>query len=763
MTFRRTALTAAILSVYALPGVGRAQSSETEQPDAPTPSSALAQLMPIDVAGDRVNGYKADSLQSPKYVMPVRDTPQSVTIITEQVLRDTAATSLEDAVRQVPGITFLAGEGGQPIADRPVIRGLNSTANVFVDGVRDIGDQSRDVFDLEAVEVVKGADSVYAGRGSGGGSINLVSKTARAEDFTQASFTVGTANKFRGTVDQNWKIGEDAGFRLGVLGESSGVPGRNDAVEYDKFGISPSLSFGIGAASRITLDYYHLRDKGMPDYSIPYDLATGLPATETLDVDRDNFYGLIDRDFRDAKTDIGTVIVEHEFNDSLRLRNVSRIGQSSNDYVVTNPDDSRGNVANGLVYRSVKQRSSETDTYANQIDLSGEFSTGQFIHNFDIGLELSREKRRADGYSVTSAAAAFGSNCSSDEVDPATGLTFGQLLQNNGDCTSLYDPEPYDDWDGSVSRVDDPIIYQTDVAALYGFDTVELNEHWLVSAGLRLDHYKSEAEQASVDDARIHSSDSFANYQLGLVYKPRENGSIYLSHGTSTTPAPLAGGDSDAPAGASNGRRGFSPDNTNLEPEETTSYEIGTKWELFDSRLLLTAAVFQLNRDNAYIQVGADDQDFAYAGETRVRGVELSVSGRLTDRWQVIGGYSYLDSELIEGGFESLAEGRQLPNVPEHSATLFTHYAITPTLTLGGGASYVDEVFGSVTSTPPKRVPDYVRFDADAAWQVSDSTRLRLNVLNLTDETYYTRAYSSHYAALGPGRQYLLSADLFFD
>lgn len=763
MAFRRTALTAAILSAYALPGVGRAQAAEDEALDAPTPDTALTQLLPIDVAGERIDGYKANALQSPKYTVPLRDTPQSVTVVTEQAMRDTAATSLEDAVRQVPGITFLAGEGGQPIADRPVIRGFNSTSNLFVDGVRDIGDQSRDVFDLEAVEVIKGADSVYAGRGSGGGSINLVSKTAKFEDFTQASFTVGTADKFRGTVDQNWQIGDNAGFRLGVLGETSGVAGRNDAVDYDKFGISPSLSFGIGEASRVTLDYYHLRDKGMPDYSIPYDQATGLPATETLGVDRDNFYGLIDRDFRDAKTDIGTVIVEHDFSDTLHLRNVSRIGQSSNDYVVTNPDDSRGNVANGFVYRSVKQRSSETDTYANQMDLSGEFDTGRFGHRFDVGFELSREKRRSDGYNVASAASAFGSDCTSDTVDPATGLTFGQLLQNNGDCTSLYDPEPYDDWDGSVSRQHDPVFYKTDVAALYGFDTVELSEHWLVSAGLRLDHYKTEADQPSVDDSRVESSDSFANYQLGLVYKPRSNGSIYISHGTSTTPAPLAGGDTDAPAGESSGRRGFSPDNTKLKPEETTSYEIGTKWELLDTRLLLTAAVFQLNRDNAYIQVGADDQDFAYAGETRVRGFELGISGRLTDRWQVFGGYSYLDSELIKGGFESLAEGKQLPNVPEHSATLFTNYAVTPTITLGGGASYVDEVFGSVTSVPAKRVPDYWRFDADAAWQVSESTRLRLNVLNLTDETYYTRAYTSHYAALGPGRQYLLSADLFFD
>jgi len=757
MTFRRTAITAAVLSIYAAPGVGRAQTeaSNDGQPDVPQPDSAITGLMRIDVEGDAVGGYKAEQVQSPKFTAPLSETPQAVTVVTEDIMRDTAATSLEEAVRRVPGITFLAGEGGQPIADRPVIRGFNSTSNLFVDGVRDIGDQTRDVFDLERVEVIKGADSVYNGRGSGGGSINLVSKKAEVADFGRGTFTVGTADKFRATVDKNWRLGDDAGFRLGVLGESSGVPGRNDAVEYDKWGVSPSLTFGVGSATRVTLDYYHLTDKGTPDYSIPYDQSTGLPATETLDVDRDNFYGLVNRDFRETRTDIGTIFVEHEFSDSLRLRNVTRVGRSSNDYVVTNPDDSRGNVANGFVYRSVKSRASETTTVANQLDLSGEFSTGWLDHSFDVGFELGREKRESDGYEVTSINDALGSNCTGPD---------GAALRANGDCTSLYDPEPYDDWDGTVERTNDPTYYRTETAALYAFDTVEFSDHWQASGGLRFDHYETEADTPSDQSNDAESSDNFVNYQLGLVYKPVEAGSIYISHGTSTTPAPLAGNDSDEPDAGGAGRRGFTPANNDLEPQETASYEIGTKWQLFDKRLSVTAAAFQLTRDNAYIQTGPDDTtDYSYAGETRVRGIEFGVSGRITDRWQVFSGYSYLDSELVEGGFQNDAEGQQLPNVPKNSFTLFTNYDVTPTVTIGGGATYTDEVYGSLTSTPPKRVPDYWRFDANAAWQVSDSTRLRLNVLNVADETYYTKAYAAHYAALGLGRQVLLSADINFD
>lgn len=754
MTFQRTAIALAIYSAYATP-VALAQESSTENADQSIKTGQTStDLSPIQVESDAAGGYKVEAAQSPKFTAPLRDTPQSVSVISEDVMRDTAATSLEEAVRRVPGITFLAGEGGQPIADRPVIRGFNSTSNLFVDGVRDIGDQTRDVFDLESVEIIKGADSVYAGRGSGGGSINLVSKTAQAVDFGSASFTVGSADRFRSTIDKNWQIGNTGGFRIGLLGESSGVPGRDNSVDYNKFGVSPSLTFGLGTATQFTVDYYHLTDNGIPDYSIPYDLATGVPATETLGVNRDNFYGLEGRDFRESDTDIGSVIVEHELSDTLRVRNVTRVGRSDNEYVVTNPDDSRGNVANGFVYRSTKNRASETMTYANQFDLIGNFNTGRFAHSFDVGVELSREKRDADSFNVVSATGDLGSDCSGPDA---------AALFANGDCTSLNNPTPGDDWQGTVTRRNDPTLYQTDVAALYAFDTVELNEHWQTSAGVRFDHYQTEAKTPSDGSLDVDSSDEFVNYQVGLVYKPIEAGSIYVSHGTSTTPAPLAGNDSDVVSGDVDGRRGFTPGNGDLRPEETTSYEIGTKWDLFNRRLSVNAAVFHMTRENAYIQVGPDEMtDYEYAGETRVQGAEIGLAGSITNRWQIFGGYSYLDSELVEGGFENAAEGEQLTNVPEHSFTLFTNYQVLPSVSAGGGATYTDEVIGSQTSDPIKRIPDYWRLDANAAWQVLDYVTLRLNVLNFTNETFYTKAYTSHYAQLGIGRQVLGSVDITF-
>lgn len=675
-------------------------------------------------------------------------------------MRDTAATSLQDALRTVPGVTLLAGEGGQALADRPVLRGINSSASMFVDGVRDIGTQTRDIFDLEAVEVFKGADSAYSGRGGGGGSINLVSKTAVGEEFTRATLMGGTDDLLRATVDQNWAIGDSMGARLTGMGTKSGTPGRDGAVDYDKWGFSPSIAFGIGKATRVTLDYYLYRESGMPDYSIPYDLSSGLPVTETLNIDSENFYGLDTRDFRDGETDIGTIEVAHDLNADHTIRNVTRYGTSLNSYVVTNPDDSAGNVANGYVYRSTKQRWAETETFANVTDLTGRFETGSVQHRYNAGVEYSREKKTQDGWSVSSDASAFGRDCSSTTLDPVTGMTYGELLIANGDCTSLADPDPYDAWGGTVMRNHTPTVYTTDATAVYAFDTLTLSPSWQLNIGLRWDNYETDTDSPTNPPA--HQEDDFINYQAGLVYKPVEDGSIYASYATTSTPAALGNGDEDG-ASSVDGRGG--PANQNLEPEESATAEVGAKWQLFGDRLLLTAAYFETVRENANIEVDAGL--YRQVGETEVKGFEVSFSGAITPRWQVFGGYSYLDSELTRSGYNDPAEGQPLPNTPENSFTLFTTYAVMPAVQIGGGAFYVDEVYGRTAplesrGIPVLKVPDYWRYDAMASWKVNEKVSLQFNVNNLTDEVYYTKAYAAHYAALGSGRQYVISGNLSF-
>lgn len=702
--------------------------------------------------------YKTEDASSPKFTAPLVDTPKSVTVIPEAVMQDTAATSLQDVLRQVPGITFGAGEGGTAIADRPVIRGFSSTSTIFVDGLRDIGTQTRDIFALEAVEVVKGADSALSGRGSGGGSINLITKTAQADNFTRGTLQFGTDDARRITLDENYAFEDSTALRLNVMGARGDVPGRDSAVDYEKWGFAPSLAFGLGKPTRLTLDYYHYDEEGMPDYSIPYDPSTGEPVTESpLDVDSDNFYGLVDRDFRDNVADIGTIRLEHDFAGDMTLRNVARWGKSLNSYVVTNPDDSRGNVANGYVYRSPKSRWAETETVAEQLALSGTFDTGAFGHSYDVGAEYTHERRNADSWLVAS-----------DVTVPAelgtsqlcTNPDYGPLLEANGDCTSLYDPDPYVDWGGSVERAHNPTIYETETVGLYGFDTLALSDHWLMNLGLRWDHYDTETERPSDPTYRADSQDGSWNYQVGLVHKPVETASIYASWSTETTPAALGAGDEEAAAPDTCTARGCTPSNENLDPERSRTAEIGTKWNLFDERLALTFAVFETKRKNANVQVS--DGIYEQVGESRVRGAEFTFSGNVTAAWQVYGGYSYLESELVEGGSGSLAVGEALPNTPENSFSAFTTYRVLPQFSVGGGAYYVDEVYGSLSSDPVKKVPSYWRYDATASYQATNNIELQLNVQNLTDEVYYAKAYANHYASLGPGRLFLLSTNFSF-
>lgn len=758
MQYPLTRIAAALLAAYALPAAAQSRDAESPQSAQSSESEALTQvaqrLSPITVEGHEVSGYKPDRASSSKFTAPLLDTPRSVTVVTEDVLRDTAATSLQDALRNVPGITFGAGEGGQPIADRPIIRGINSTSNVFVDGLRDIGTQTREVFALEAVEITNGADSVYAGRGTGGGSINLVTKTPKPEAFTRGTLMIGTSDTLRGTLDQNWVVGESSAVRLNVMGSRGDTPGRDNAVDYQKWGIAPSLAFGLGSPTRVMFSYYHLSDEGMPDYSIPYDLDTGLPVTETMGVDSESFYGLNSRDFRESETDIGTLIAERDLVGGRVLRNITRYGKSLNSYVVTNPDDSKGNVANGYVYRNTKSRWTETENFANQTDLSGEFDTGAIGHRYNVGLEFSREKKTQDGWTVTSAGTGTGTDCS----DPVE----GPLLLASGDCTSLYDPNPADPWQGSVTRNNTPTHYTTDVTGLYAFDTITFTPQWLANVGLRWDRYETEAEKPTDPTVNGVARDVFLNYQAALMYKPVESGTIYVSYSTASTPAALGTSDEDAafPGSPDDCTRRCRESNLDLEPEETTNIELGTKWDLFDQRLLLTAAVFDTTRENASIEVAAGV--FEQAGETRVRGVEVSATGSITDAWQVFGGYTFLDSELVKGAYDSAAEGEVLTNTPENSFSLFTTYQVLPAFSVGGGAYYVDEVYGSTSATPTKKVPDYWRFDAMASLQLDDGFDLQLNVLNLTDEVYYTKAYTAHYAALGPGRQILVSANFSF-
>ena len=710
-------------------------------------------LETVDVEGRRVRREPA----SPRFTADVVDTPRAVTVIPQQIIEQTGATSLQDLLRTSPGITFGAGEGGQPLADRPFIRGQASANNVFLDGIRDTGGQQREVFALEQVEVIKGPDSVYSGRGSGGGSINLSTKRPRLEQFTNVSLGGGTDGYLRGTVDWNAPLGETAALRINLMGAQGDVPGR-DAVDYDRWGVLVSAGIGLGTDTSLTASYYHLTANSMPDYGIPLFTKIGVRTTPSgvLDVPYDSFYGLTARDYLTGETDAFTLDFQKRLSDAITIRNVTRHSETLNDYVVTNPGDG-GNITNNGVAlisgtywmkRGLKSRWNPTTTLANVTDIFGTVSVGGLTHSYDVGVEISRERNNNASWTV---ATLTGSACPA----PLTGL----------DCTPLYDPNPSDPWTGTIVKG----VVSTNLAetvGLYAFDSIAVGERWVVNLGVRYDQYSVEGTDATgTIAAPVHTPRNgdwdFVNYQVGVVYKPGRNASIYASYSTSSTPPTIAAGDQNAGNGQGTGNLV----NVLLEPEETTSYEIGGKLSLFRQQLLLSAAAFKLTREDAQIQIATGV--FAQVGEVEVKGIELGASGNLTTRWQAFGGYTFMDSELVRGAFNGINQGDPLANTPEHSFSLFSTYNVTDRLSAGGGVYYVSKSFGGNQGGAgggANRIyaPQYTRVDLFASYDLTDRATLQLNVQNAGDEQYIVRTNGVHHADVAPARSATLALNIRF-
>ena len=754
-------------------GVALSGLSATQQAHAEEPKGEALVLDAVNVVGQAIDetSYQVERVQSSKYTAPLVDTPRSVTVVPQQVLKDTNALSLQDALRTVPGITMGAGEGGNPQGDRPFIRGFDSQDSTYLDGVRDTASQSREIFAVESIEVAKGPNSAIGGRGAAGGSINLVSKKAHVGNSFDGGFTWGSDQTQRYTLDGNYQFSDSAAGRLNLMSHESNVAGR-DKVNYDRWGIAPSLAFGMGTSTRLNLDFYHMESNDLPDSGIPFSMNSGGTARSSANPDKpvdggdsSNFYGLTDRDFRKTRTDTFTMAIEHDLNDALTLKNTLRHGNSMQDYILTQPDDSKGNVVNGTVWRRINSRVSNTATTTNQTDLFGEVYLGGFKNNFSTGIELSREASKRSSYSVnTDTTPATGGPASNNCRPTIIGAPSGY------NCTSLGNPNPDDPWAGSVSRNYAGTDTSSRTRALYFFDTLELDPQWLVNAGLRYDHFATDSKSYDADGvttSKGEDTSEFVTGQLGLVFKPADNGSIYVSYATSATPpGSMLGEGQEGNALTSTSAPLVSSD---LQPEETRNYEIGTKWDLLANRLSLTAAIFRTEKTNARVLVA--DNTYENAGETRVDGLELSASGQIADKWQVFAGYSYLDSELVDPGKASVGrgatvaagenpnQGNQLTNTPNHSFTLWTTYDVTDKFTVGGGAFYMDEVFGNAANSVV--LDSYVRYDAMASYKLSKHVDLQLNVQNLTDEVYYDKAYT-HFANQAAGRTALLSTSVHF-
>jgi catecholate siderophore receptor len=635
---------------------------------------------------------------SPKYAQPLIDVPQTIEVIPRDVMEAQNVTTLSDALRNVPGISIQAGEGGgasNTSGDMFNLRGFSANNSLFVDGVRDDGLMSRDVYNLEQVEVFMGPTGSDVGRGNAAGYVNMQTKVPHGESAYQVTYGYGTGELNRTTVDLNQQlsfgsqdswIGKSA-VRLNALWEDGGVPGR-DVVNRSNKSVAPSIALGLNTATRVIGAAQITRQDNMPDYGVPgsawreYKLA---PATVIADspVDTNNFYGSVGYDVDDVEQESYTARVEHDVNSSLTLRNQTRYNQTHRTAVISTPQAPASflpETQTVIIARQGNER--ENEILSNQTSLSARFVTGRVQHAANAGVEIAREEQFAPGL---------------------TGLG-----TRNPVAVSIYDPNPRDPvTDYAPAR---SLAYnrgKTNTVALYAFDSVELGARWQLSGGVRWEYYDAAFEVANASGeltTDLTKDDGLFSGKAGILYRLTGEANLYLSYGTAVTPPGTANFTLSAQPNNQN--------NPNVEPQESTNIELGGKVGLYENRLSLSAAVFRTTNKNVIFTVDATaiPPVFNQDDEQRVNGFTVGTLGRVTPRWQVLANLGYLDSRQVTQNQTN--NGNRLQLTPEWSGSLWTTYEFPVRLTLGGGVRFADEVFVNAPNTI--RVPRYTLVDAMA-------------------------------------------------
>jgi catecholate siderophore receptor len=650
----------------------------------------------VDVKGG------ASTITSSKYTEPLRDIPQTISVIPKSVIEEQGATTLRDVLRNVPGLTVAAGEGGAPAGDNLTLRGFSARNDVFIDNARDLSPQARDPFNLEQVEVVKGPSSAFSGRGSTGGTINLVSKSPNVVPYYGFTLNFGTDETKRATADLNIPLdsigfGKRTALRLNLLVHESGVAGR-DVVENQRWGIAPSIAFGLGTQTRLTLSYFKMKQDNISDYGIPWVTATHNVLREFRDkpapVPRETFYGFKNRDFEKLDADLATVKFERDFSDNLSLRNQLRYGYSTRDSIATPPRFASNDST--VINREMRSWVTEDEIWDNQTDLRAKFSTGKVEHTLVSGITYTRE--------------------SNERVN--------RTAPNSP--TTLLNPNPNDIYTGTITT--SPFVGDVtgNSLAVYSFDTAKFGQKFELTGGLRYDYF--DVDGITTTPAPISRIDRLLSWRAGAVYKPRQNGSIYVGYGTSLNPS-LEG-------------LSYSVANTRIDPEKTYTFEVGSKWDLFRERFSVSGAVFRVDKDNARTPgLLPDDPPQVLDGKQRVSGIELAATGSLTREWKILAAYTFLDSEVVKSN--TLTElGKELQNTPKNSFNIWTIYQFPWKLNIGGGARFVDRRFGNNTNT--RFVDNYWTIDATAAYPINEHLDLRLNLYNLNDAYYFDRLGGGH-------------------
>nr|MBA4769969.1 TonB-dependent receptor [Sphingobium sp.] len=717
----------------------------------------------IVVTGD----VYADKLVNPKNTALIVDTPQTVTIISDQTIKKQNLLTLRDVLSTVPGITFGAGEGGGGYGDSINLRGYSANNDITLDGVRDSAQYSRtDPFNMQQVEVYNGANSVYNGSGSVGGTINLVTKAPQGDTLTIAEAGVGTDDYYRATIDSNYRASDFIGVRLNAMYHRNDTPGR-DVEKLKRWGVAPSIKLGMEGPTSLTLAYFHQEDRNTPVYGVPY-VKNAINAGPLPGVDSSDYFGVENLDRQNINIDRFTAIFAHQFSDNVSLRTLGR-WQRVHQNSVTSAPQGTFCLANGLqpitgtnpttaiacstgmaagTYRPSGPRGlvrdQINDLLYTQTDLrivSGD--TSGLRNTLVIGASATQED-----YSLESA----------NLMRDAAG---GTPVQPD---ISLSNPNTV--WTGPVNYMLSGRSYgDSRNVAVYAFDTLELGKFEL-NGGVRYENVRNifRADTIALPSdggatrpgARQRSDDNLFSYRIGAVFKPTPDTSLYIAYANSKTPSSAT-----VRAGCTSGTGATAVDFCGVAPETARSYEIGAKANLVGGKLLATAALFRNERTNYRVPSNDPATNASFQvldGHSRVDGVALGLTGNITPQWLIFANYTYLDSKIVQGVSNSClvnprevcnnsvalpdpSKGDELIQTPKHSGSLYTSYRLPFGLELGYGVTYQGSFAlnqSNLRNRTQYRSDDYWVHRAFLSWNFNNGLTAQLNVQNLFDKTYYT-------------------------
>lgn len=655
--------------------------------------AADAVLLPVVVKGEAeradgpVEGYRATrSATFTKTDTPLKEVPASITVVPGEVIQDQAMRGMSDVLRYVPGVTAAQGEGNR---DQMVIRGNNTTADFFVNGIRDDAQIFRDVYNLERVEVLKGPGGMTFGRGGAGGVVNRVTKRPVFGHVGEASLTVGSWDQLRGTVDVGEKINDAAAWRLNAMAEKANS--FRDGVDLERYGINPTITFTPGGSTALTLGFEHFRDERTADRGVPS--QNGRP----FDDSRSRFFGNADQSESRTGVDALTAVLEHDFG-GVQLRNSFRAAQYDKFY----QNVFAGSAINGggTLTLSAYNNSNDRLNVFNQTDLTTKFATGGLQHTLLAGIELgyqdsdSRRKsgQFAPGTNVVPASNPFG-----------TAISF---IPTAGDANNNVESNTY---------------------AVYLQDQIALNEQWKVLAGLRYDKFEVDFNDKRANPTDLSTTDEEISPRFGVIWTPTAAQTYYASYSYSFLPA--------------GEQLSLSPTTEDLKPEKAINYEIGARWDLV-SELTLSAAVFRLDREDVRAADPLNPGFFVQTGEQRTEGFEIGLQGQVTPWWQVFAGYANLDSEITKST-SSGPKGRKVGLVPDHMMSIWNRFDLGQGWGVGLGVINQSSSYTSFTNSV--KLPSFTRVDGAVYYTFNDrKTRLALNVENITDKEYFPTAHSDN-------------------